>query len=177
MKSVDTAATRNNDLFAPTPYSGINQPVFGAQPSSLSQQLQTRFQPGIPAFNQQLLEAPLPMMLLELNSKSRYDKDLDSTMIGLPKVAKGIGSAYTLKDLEASGMNKAFDGVDTTGLPDELVDQLKSGKQSNKIKKNQGHLSDLDNVFVKMLDHNSHGKNKFFVPDNTSKKKEGDDDY
>ena len=116
-------------------------------------------------------------MLLELNSKSRYDKDLDSTMIGLPKVAKGIGSAYTLKDLEASGMNKAFDGVDTTGLPDELVDQLKSGKQSNKIKKNQGHLSDLDNVFVKMLDHNSHGKNKFFVPDNTSKKKGGDDDY
>jgi hypothetical protein len=182
----DVPKPRNNAkniLAAPTPYVGINQPTFGAQlPPPQQQQFQPAPIPSIlsqelPSFNQQL-QMPLPMMFLQLS----YENYLDSTAIGLPKEAKNIGSAYTLKDLEASGMNKAFEDVDTSGLPDELVDQIKAGKSAKRNlssnNKSGRHLSDLDSMFVKMLDHNSHHKEKFSIPDKVSSKKKSDDgDY
>ena len=171
-----TQDNANNILAASTPYVGISQPTFGAQ---LQPPQQQRFQAApvpsissqeLPSFNQQL-EMPLPMMFLQLS----YEKYLDITSIGLPKEAKNIGSAYTLKDLEASGMNKAFEDVDTSGLPDELVDQIKAGKSAKRNlssnNKSGRHLSDLDSMFVKMLDHNSHHKENFFIPDKVPSKK------
>ena len=161
-KQIDMTNNVNNlrsRLSSSTPYSGINQPIFETQltPPLLQQQ----FQPHV-GFNQQLLEAPLPTLLMQLNSQHilKYDKNLDATMVDLPKAVptNGLSSAYTLKDLEASGMNKAFDGVDTSGLPDELVDKVKLGRGATQDAKNKNMLSTLDNMFMKMLDHNSHGK-------------------
>ena len=86
---------------------------------------------------------------------------------------------YTLKNLEASGMNKVFDGVDTSGLPDQLVHpslshNTKGGRLPEVGNKQVGNLNDLDDVFVRMLDHNSHGKDILFTKSDIKTAHHGD---
>ena len=114
---------------------------------------------------------PLPGTFLQMSSSAtflKYDKYLDSTNVDLAKIKHDSLAQYTLKDLEASGMNKVFDGVDTSGLPDQLVHPREShntdGGNVQEVKnKNSAHLNDLDDVFVRMLDHNTHGKDTPFT--------------
>ena len=114
---------------------------------------------------------PLPGIFLQMSSSAtflKYNKYLDSTDVDLAKIKHNNLAEYTLKDLEASGMNKVFDGVDTSGLPDQLIHPRESqntngGSVQEVERKNSRHLNDLDDVFVRMLDHNTHGKDKPFT--------------
>ena len=166
-----------NDPAAPGRLEGVAKPLFSGQQlaypsSSVPQALsQVPNPPTLPALYPQELQAPLPGIFLQISSSQtslKYDKYLDNTNVNLATIKKNNMAKYTLKDLEASGMNKVFDGVDTSGLPDQLVHpslshDTKGGRPPEVGNKNIGHLNDLDDVFVRMLDHNSHGKDILFT--------------
>eukprot|EP00944_MAST-04C_sp_MAST-4C-sp1_P007152 g7152.t1 len=167
---VGASKKRENNLGAAVPPEGIAKPSFSGQqlayPSSPVPQALSQ-----PAFYPQELQVPLPGTFLQMSSSAtflKYDKYLDSTDVDLAKIKHDNLAEYSLKDLEASGMNKVFDGVDTSGLPDQLVHPREShntdGGNVQEVKnKNSAHLNDLDDVFVRMLDHNTHGKDTPFT--------------
>ena len=111
------------NVAAALPPEGIPKPSFSGQqlayPSSPVPQALSQ-----PAFYPQELQVPLPGTFLQMSSSAtflKYDKYLDSTDVDLAKIKHDNLAEYSLKDLEASGMNKVFDGVDTSRLPDQLV--------------------------------------------------------